>query len=138
MPYTIVPCTANDLKYIRHYIEQFELDDRDLLPEQFLLALQNNHIIGFGRIREYDNCSELCSLGVIEPERFKGAGTALSKALINKANKELYLVCIIPHFFTPLGFQTTDVFPEAIKDKLAYCRGCLPVEETYVAMRYGI
>jgi N-acetylglutamate synthase-like GNAT family acetyltransferase len=75
-------------------------------------------------------------LGVIEPERNKGAGTFLCKALLKKAQQKLYLVCIIPHFFMKLGFRETNDYPIAVSEKLNYCIGCLPVSETYVAMQY--
>lgn len=130
----IKECTAEQLEQVKEYIHDFELDDRTLHYSQFLVALQNNEIIGFGRIREHEGCSELCSLGVIHPERNKGVGKALTKALITKAKQPLYLVCIIPHFFTPAGFVICDQYPPQLKAKLDYCTNELVVPETYVVM----
>jgi hypothetical protein len=41
------------------------LDDRDLHCHQFLVAKENNELVGFGRIRRHNGCDEFCSLGVL-------------------------------------------------------------------------
>jgi N-acetylglutamate synthase-like GNAT family acetyltransferase len=135
MNFEIKECRAEQLLLVKEQIAQFELDDRSLHHSQFLLALQNNTIIGFGRIREHSRCSELCSLGVIHPERNKGVGKALTKALISKAKQPLYLACIIPHYFAPFGFEICHTFPPELKDKLDYCTNELVVPQTYVIMQ---
>lgn len=131
----IKSCSVEDFELIKAYIQAFELDNRQLQAEEFLVAYHRTQLVGFGRIRNYDICSELCSLGVIEPERMKGVGRKLCYALIKKAQLPLYLVCIIPDFFNPFGFEITDDFPEPLKNKLNYCTQDLPVEETYVVMK---
>lgn len=136
MNFSIHNCTTEHFKTIIDHIKKFELDDRLLGPEQFLVALHNNTIVGFGRIREFEDCSELCSLGVIEPERHKGIGKALTLALIQKAKQSLYLVCIIPSFFEPMGFSICTNYPEALASKLNYCTNQLVVPEQYVVMVY--
>ncbi|MDZ4663861.1 MAG: GNAT family N-acetyltransferase [Bacteroidota bacterium] len=137
MKFEIKDCSEDQLDIVKQHIHQFELDDRSLHYSQFLLALENKTIIGFGRIREHINCSELCSLGVIEPERNKGVGLALTKALARKAKKSVYLVCIIPEFFKILGFRLCDTYPEELLNKLHYCTHELIVPETYVVMKKG-
>lgn len=121
---------------IKTYIQNFELDNRELLKEEFLVATSNHELVGFGRIRQRDNCSELCSLGVIEPERLKGVGKQLVQALIQKATEPLYLVCIIPTFFEPFGFVVVEEYPEAMQEKLNYCTSELVVPEKYVVMKF--
>jgi N-acetylglutamate synthase-like GNAT family acetyltransferase len=128
-------CSSAQFTILKNYISQFELDDRSLDHTQFLVAVQNNKVLGFGRIREHKDCSELCSLGVIEPERNKGIGRALTKALIKKAKQPLYLVCIIPGFFEPLGFSVCHNYPAELQEKLDYCTNELVVPETYVVMQ---
>lgn len=122
---------------ISSYIHEYELDDRELKQDQFIAAFRQNELVGFGRIREHQDCSELCSLGVITNERRKGIGRTLVKALIDKASAPLYLVCIIPDFFEPLHFQIiSEEIPLSIKDKINYCTSELVVPEKYVAMKY--
>jgi|ERR1700741_2808653 len=127
--------TDADLSEIRSCITEFRLDDEGIQTEQFLVAKYKGELVGFGRIREHENCSELCSLGVIEPERNKGVGTLLTQHLLKKAKQELYLVCIIPGFFLPHGFQITKNYPEPLAKKLYRCETVLSVPEEYVVMK---
>lgn len=136
---TIEPATVSDFNQIVNYISDFELDNRALAYREFLIARHQQKLVGFGRIRQHTNCYELCSLGVIEPERNKGVGSALVKALVDLSLRPLYLVCIIPEFFEPLGFKMVGEYPAAIKDKLDYCTSELVVPEKYVVMQfYGL
>lgn len=107
-----------------------------LLPEEFVAIENENSIVGFGRIREHLSCSELCSLGVIEPKRLIGHGKQLVNALIKKATKSLYLVCIIPDYFRPFGFEIVTVYPPEMQEKIDYCASELSVPEKYVVMKF--
>lgn len=112
------------------------MDDRDLHSHQFLVAKENNELLGFGRIRIRKDCFELCSLGVTEPKRLQGIGKELVNELILKSEQPLFLVCIIPAFFTPFGFKVVAKYPEAMQEKLNYCSSELIVPETYVVMKF--
>lgn len=126
-----------DFDFIKDHICKFELDNRDLQMEQFLIAKNSaNEILAFGRIRVHKGCDELCSLGVIESERLKGIGHLLCNNLIKNSQQPLYLVCIIPKFFEPLGFKIVNEYPIELKDKVNYCHGELAVPEEYVVMKY--
>lgn len=126
-----------EFKQICDYIREFELDDRELKQEQFVAAYRNNELVGFGRLRDRSDCTELCSLGVVTPHRRKGIGKALVKELIKRAKAELFLVCIIPDFFAPFGFKETSNYPLSIQEKIDYCTAELVVPEKYVAMKYA-
>lgn len=137
MEFTLKQPTEIEFEQITNYINQFELDNRKLQKEDFILAVDTNHeILGFGRLRKHKNCSELCSLGVITPHRLKGIGKAIVKELVKSSNNSIFLVCIIPDFFNPLGFSLTKDYPPCINDKINYCTEELVVPETYVAMKY--
>ena len=131
----IYEASAADLEIIKNHISDYELDNRELLHTQFLVYKKSNTILGFGRIRNYANFDELCSLGVIEPERNKTIGKKIVNALIQKSLSELYLVCVIPEYFEPIGFKIVNEFPNEIFDKLNYCTNTLVVEGVYVAMK---
>lgn len=133
---SIVTPDDNDFELIKQFITQFELDNRVLQRNQFLAAKENGELFGFGRIRTHAGCAELCSLGVTEPKRMQGIGKQLVEQLILKAHQPLYLVCIIPEFFIPFGFQVVSEYPEAMADKLHYCTSELIVPEKYVVMKY--
>ena len=103
---------------------------------QFLVAKKNDELIGFGRIRKHNGCDEFCSLGVLESKRFNGIAKLLIEARIKIATQPIYLVCIIPNYFEPLGFKTVEDYPPEMADKLNYCTSELVVPEKYVVMKY--
>ncbi len=127
-----------DRSYLVDGIERFWLDDAGLEIHQFLIAEEGDVKLGFGRVREHQECSEMCTLGVEENARKKGTGSSLIKALTEKAiqKNKLYLVCIIPHLFEPLGFEIVSEYPEPMADKLRRCETYLSVPEKYVVMKY--
>ena len=125
-----------DFDFIKAHIKKFELDDRVLKKEEFLVLKKENELFAFGRIRKHKGCDEICSIGVVEKDRRKGYATLLVKELIKTATQPLYLVCIIPEFFTPLGFKVVIHYPAALADKLNYCTNELVVPEKYVVMQY--
>jgi len=132
---TITPCPALYFEAVKSCIRAFDLDDRELKREEFLIALHNTELLGFGRVREHADCSEMCSLGIIPSTRSKGIGKQLVAALMHKAKQQLFLVCVIPNYFKPFGFDVTTDYPAAIKNKMDYCNESLPVDELYVVLR---
>lgn len=112
------------------------MDDRDLNCHQFLVAKDNDELIGFGRIRKHNGCDEFCSLGVLESKRFNGIAKLLVEARIKIATQPIYLVCIIPKYFESLGFKIVEDYPPEMADKLKYCMSELVVPEKYVVMKY--
>ncbi|MCE3279247.1 MAG: hypothetical protein K0S44_1438 [Bacteroidetes bacterium] len=123
-----------EFEKIKLHIEEYELDDRELHPDQFVAAVKSEKVLGFGRLRKHHNCIELCSLGVITKCRRKGIGKAIVAELIRKAQSNIYLVCVIPEYFVPFNFSIVSTFPECMKSKLIYCRNELFVPQEYVVM----
>lgn len=129
------PDTA-DFDIVKVHLKELELDDRELKKEQFLIAKKDNKIAAFCRMRKHKGCDELCSLGVIHSERGNGYAKLLLQELIARSDQPLYLACIIPQMFMPLGFKVVTDYPPELKDKLNYCTSELTVPEKYVIMRY--
>ncbi|MEO6302407.1 MAG: GNAT family N-acetyltransferase [Bacteroidia bacterium] len=129
---------TKDFELIKNYISEFELDDRDLKKEQFMIAKSAEEILAFCRIRKHNGCDEMCSLGVINAERGKGYAKLLLQELIKTSTQPLYLACIIPEMFIPLGFKTVSDYPPELEDKLNYCTSELVVPEEYVIMKYSV
>ncbi len=123
-----------DFDFIKQHIKLFDLDNRDLQFQQFVVAKLYDDIVGFGRIRKHEGCDEFCSLGIIEAYRNQGIAEALIFARIELSTQPIYLVCIIPEFFEPLGFTIVTEYPLEILDKLNYCISELTVPEPYVVM----
>lgn len=126
--------SGNEFRQIQKYVQTFDLDNRLLLQNEFIAAFRNKELVGFGRLRKHADCIELCSLGVVTEHRKQGIGKAIVNELIKHTNQAIHLVCIIPDFFAPFGFNSVENFPEAIQDKLNYCTQELVVPEAYVAM----
>lgn len=133
--------TDTEFEVVCSYIKKYDLDNRDLQSQQFTVALHNTEIVGFGRLLEHSDSTELCSLGVIENHRKQHIGKALVEELIKRSSKNIHLVCIIPDYFKQFGFQIVQQFPKSIHNKMEYCTKELVVPETYVAMvleRYAL
>jgi len=131
------PCSENELTVIKYYISQLSLDSIELRHQEFLTARISDKIVGFGRIRNYSGCCELCSLGVLEEFRLKGIGRNLVSELVQKSEMPLYVVTVIPEFFRRFGFIETLTYPEAIAQKLSYCKSSLSVPESYHVMLFN-
>ena len=127
----------SEFKTIINFVLEFELDNRELKLEEFLILKRDNTILAFGRLKKHKNCDELCTLGVIVNERRKGYATLLTKALIKKSTKPLFLVCIIPKLFIPIGFKIVSSFPIELTEKLNYCTKQLIVKEKYLVLQYS-
>lgn len=128
-------CSAENFEEVKTKIDEFELDNRELKAEEFLVIKNREGLLGFGRLRAYTDFAEMCSLGIIESKRSLGLGKQLTQSLIEKTNQTIYLVCIIPEYFKSFGFNICDSFPTEIQDKLNYCIQSLVVPEPYVVMR---
>jgi len=128
-------CSAEDFELVKKHIAEFELDDRKLQQKEFVTLSDKSGLVGFGRVREFEEFSEMCSLGILKNKRSKGIGRLVSQAMIRKADKTIYLVCIIPSYFESMGFSICKNFPPEMQDKLNYCTDTLHVEEEYVVMR---
>lgn len=121
---------------IIHYVNAFELDNRDMHAHQFFIAKSGDSLLGFGRIRKHEGCDEYCTLGIIESSRGLGVAKLITQAVVKSADQPLYLACIIPHYFENQGFVITNSFPEQMQSKLDYCNDALSVAEQYVVMKY--
>ena len=131
---SITKATQQDFDFIKEHIRLFDLDNRDLQFQQFIVAKLNDEILGFGRIRKHRGLDEFCSLGIVEPYRQQGIAKALILERITLATQPIYLCCIIPELFEPFGFTIVTDYPLEMLDKLNYCTGELVVEEPYVVM----
>ena len=128
-------CSTENFELVKKYIAEFELDDRELKQREFVTVSDNTGLLGFGRLREYKHFTEFCSLGILSHKRSKGLGKHLCEVLIEKAPNSVYIVCVIPSYFEPMGFEICNEYPDEITDKLNYCNGSLCVKEGYVVMR---
>ena len=126
---------ATEFQQIVFFIEEFQLDNRDLLEHQFTAAFIEDNLVGFGRVREHTDCSEICSLGTLVEFRKRGVCKMIVQNLIKINPTNLFLVCIIPDYFKPFGFEIVNEYPDAIQDKKKYCTHELVVPEDYFVLK---
>lgn len=125
----VFPADEGDMPIIEQLAKSFDLDCEGLSWKQFTVVKNNNAIIGFGRLRNYPDpentgtgCTEAATIGVIPEERNKGIGTAIVKELIRLGPAEIFVVCVIPNFFSRLGFETVKQYPSALQKKVDFCK----------------
>lgn len=125
----------SEFQQISFFIKEFQLDNRDLQEHQFTAAFIEDNLVGFGRVREHKDCSEICSLGTLVEFRKRGICKMIVQHLIKINQTNLFLVCIIPDYFKPFGFEIVDEYPEVIRDKKKYCTVELVVPENYFVLK---
>lgn len=118
----ISPASESDFSLIMRMAKSFDLDCEDVSWKQFVTAKQDNSIVGFGRLRVYPDCTEIATLGVSPGQRKSGIGSALAKELIRLGPDEIFVSCVIPDFFSKLGFEIVKQYPVVLQKKVDFCK----------------
>ena len=118
----VSPASEKEMPVIIHLAKKFDLDCEDLSWKQFVAAKNNETLIGFGRLREYPECAEVATVGVIREERKCGVGSLLVKELIRLGPSDIFVVCVIPDFFHKLGFKIVKQYPSVLQKKVDFCK----------------
>jgi N-acetylglutamate synthase-like GNAT family acetyltransferase len=125
-----------EFEQVKKLVEEFWLDDTDMQPEQFNVLSDGGKILAFGRLREHTDAAELCTIGVAKDFQKKGLGEKMVKHLLDRSKRDVYLVTVIPGFFTKMGFNCTEKYPDAIKKKVELCTKEYHVDEPYFVMKW--
>lgn len=122
----IRPLREDELFQINQYLIEFHLDNENIDVNNTFVAEVNGELAGFGRIKKYKNCFELCSLGVLEKFIMLGIGKKLVMFLIEIfPDNEVWITTKIPEYFKNLGFVNTQHPPKEVIDKCNnFCRKC--------------
>jgi N-acetylglutamate synthase-like GNAT family acetyltransferase len=134
---TIRQPDEKELEEVKRYVEEFWLDNDNMLKEQFRILLYQGKLAAFGRLRVKEDSTELCTLGVIDELRNQGLGRAMVNALVTEAGGIVYVVSVIPEFFSKVGFVQVNEYPHSISKKYKLCSTEYVVEDPYVVMRYN-
>lgn len=103
-------------------LEDLHLDMDSIDPDQFVVCVTNDAVVGAGRIIEYDSSLELCSVGVLPEHRGIGIGRNIVEDLLRQYPEQpVYVVTDIPDFFARFGFTPVENFPEEIALKRQKC-----------------
>ena len=123
-----------DMPIIVKMIGEFCLDFEELHPEQFVVADEDGKMLGFGRLKSYDDAVEMGCLGVLHERRNQGIGRMIIDELVRRGPDTIWVTTDLPGYLSPLGFQETDDMPDSIARKLERFRGLK--SGRLVAMRY--
>jgi N-acetylglutamate synthase-like GNAT family acetyltransferase len=135
---TLRRATEADQPLIRRLVTSECLNPRDVHWQNFLIAEQDEHIVGIGQIRLHGMLKELGSLVVIPEMRGQGVGAALVTALEERAGLPLYLMCA-PHnvgYYERLGYR--DLPPSERPAAMLPSRALLWLIESLLRMRIHI
>ena|SRR4030067_2248205 len=126
----------DDMPFIKECIERFRLDDEDLDYRQFVVAVEGNEIVSFGRIRPHKEVYELGCVGVVEQQRNHGIGKMIVKHLIDKfPTNQVYITTDLIDYFERFGFKRIEPGPKELVEKLQrVCKS--KCREGAVAMLY--
>jgi amino-acid N-acetyltransferase len=127
---------AKEFEQIKQQVKDLWLDDDGLNPTQFSVISDDGKVIAFGRLREHEDSTELCTLGVAKGFQQKGYGTKIVRHLLTQAKRDVYLVTVLPGFFAKLGFDFVDKFPDSLQKKVEMCGNHYHVGETYRVMKW--
>jgi N-acetylglutamate synthase-like GNAT family acetyltransferase len=112
------------MPWISQRIREFRLDDENLHSAQFIVAEQDGKAVGFGRIKPYQEVSELGCVGVLEGERAHGIGSRIVRELIRRfPSREVYITTDLVDYFEKLGFRRLETPPFELAAKLKRIEG---------------
>ena len=127
MSLSLRPATINDQQKIIALINKVRINPRNLNWERFIIAEDNNVMVGCGQIKPHgDGTKELASIAV-EPEyQGKGVGTMIMNALLEREPGELYLTCLRHNvtYYQKFGFRELkfEEFPPDMKRMFRFAR----------------
>jgi amino-acid N-acetyltransferase len=116
----IEPATAGDMPLIEDAVIRMKLDGEHMAVEQFIVAREDDRVLGFGRIKPYgDGVFELGTVGVLEDARGRGVGAAIVEELIRRfPSEEIYITTDLVDYFMRFGFSLAPRVPPAISAKV--------------------
>ena len=97
--------TEGDMAFIQEELRKNNIDSENLDPHEFVVATENGHITGFGRLRRAGELYQIGCVVVVEDKRRRGVGSLLIKHLLDFTPVSLvYIVTDLVDYFEKLGF----------------------------------
>jgi N-acetylglutamate synthase-like GNAT family acetyltransferase len=101
--------TPNDIPDIQQLLEGVRGDDRDMTPDEFIVAHMDDKIVGCARIKMLETGEpELASVAVVAGMRGRGIGSELVNSIARRErHRPIYLLCLeeAGAFYLKLGFR---------------------------------
>jgi N-acetylglutamate synthase-like GNAT family acetyltransferase len=102
------PATQADQSTIKRIIRDAGINPMSLDWQRFLIAEDNDAIIGIGQVKPHgDGSRELASLAVIPERRGQGIASEIIRVLLANENGDVYLTCRaqLESFYNRFGFR---------------------------------
>jgi len=130
---------GSDMPTIDKIALRYDLDSNDTKADQFIVAVEDKNIIGFGRLLPHAECIELGTIGVVEEHRKKGVAKRIIGKLLKTAKemgyKKIYLTTLVPSYFEKFGFRKlNEAPPNCMIRKKEWCEGCTKTGCTVMKM----
>lgn len=108
MPFSLRPAVESDQPVIVAIVNAAHINPRDLHWPNFIVAESAGQIVGVGQVKQHrDGSRELASIAVRPGYQGQGIGSALCRALIERENGLLYLMCRggLESYYIRFGFR---------------------------------
>ena len=118
--------THGDMGFIREELRKSNIDSENLDPREFVVAMEDGSVAGFGRLRKAGEAYQIGCVVVVEDKRRRGVGSLIVKHLLDFTPVSLvYVVTDLVDYFEKLGFvemkegskELLDALDEACKVK---------------------
>ena len=104
-----------DMVYIKENLKKYGFDSDDLARSQFVVAAEDDEIIGFGSLRRTGSVYDIGCIAVVEQKRRRGIATWIIKHLIEFAPVDtVYAVSDLVDYMKKLGFKETEKRPQEL------------------------
>jgi N-acetylglutamate synthase-like GNAT family acetyltransferase len=91
--------------FIVEYSKKHGLDTENLSYNQFVVAMENSHHVGFGRLKKTGEAYEIGCIMVIDEKKNQGVDSLIIKHLIDFSPvKTVYVISDLVDYFKKLGF----------------------------------
>lgn len=98
--------TEADLTFIEQQLDRNNMLSRNLDYREFVVAVENMDIVGFGRLRKAGDVYQIGCVVVIEDKRNRGVGSLIIKHLVTFSPLNLvYVPKDLVGYFGNLGFE---------------------------------
>jgi len=128
---------AEDRPAVRRLAARLGLDYPGMDDDPFWVAEEDGVVVAACGLKSHADCREICSVGVDESHRGRGAAKALIRRVLEDVPGDIHLATIRPEVFASLGFVPADAVPASLRARPAgWCEGC-PAERCRVLVRRG-
>ncbi len=104
--------TGADMVFIEENAKKYGLNIVEFEAFRFVVAAENDEIIGFGGLRQTGDACDIACVFVVEKRRGGNIGAAIARHLVKYAPVDrVYVTTDLVDYFKQLGFAETNLTP---------------------------